>query len=68
MIKDYDYLINNYAVVRAGIEHISVLKHFGAEVYKNNKENIDKKLEELEKESDNLLTALENIVNEKEPV
>lgn len=58
MNKKYEYLVNEYARVRCTIEYIRVLKHFGADVYKNNKEEIEKQLEELNKESDKLLDEL----------
>ena len=61
MNRKYEYLVNEYANVRCTIEYIRVLKHFDAEVYKNNKEEIEKQLEELNKESDKLLDGLDEL-------
>ena len=67
MIKDYGYLVNEYACVRGIIEHIRVLKQFDADLYKNNKEVFDKELAKLDIKSENLLNELEQLIN-KEPV
>jgi hypothetical protein len=45
-----------------------VLKRFETKIYKVNREYIDEQLEELRIQSENLLTELENAVNNKEPV
>lgn len=67
MVKNYGYIVNEYACVRGIIEHIRVLKQFDAELYKNNKETFDKELEKLDIKSESLLTELEQLIN-KEPV
>lgn len=58
MNKKYENLVNEYANVRCTIEYIRVLKHFGADVYKSNKEEIENQLDRLNKESDKLLDGL----------
>lgn len=67
MIKDYGYLVNEYACVRGILENIRVLKQFDADLYKNNKDVFDKELEKLDIKSENLLNELEQLIN-KEPV
>lgn len=68
MIKNYGYLVNEYACVRGIIEHIRVLKQFDAELYKNNKDTFDEELEKLDIKSESLLTELEQLINNKESV
>lgn len=67
MNKKYEYLVNECAQVCASIEYIRVLKQFESEVYKNNKEEIEKQLEELETRIGSLLGLLDDTIN-KEPV
>lgn len=67
MNKKYEYLVNECAQVSASIEYIRVLKQFDAEVYKNNKEEIEQQLEELEARVGTLLGLLDDAIN-KEPV
>lgn len=68
METKYEYLVGEYARVRSSIEYIRVMKQFDSEQYKNNKEGTDNLLYKLGLESDKLLTALEEIINNKEPV
>nr|DAO48641.1 MAG TPA: hypothetical protein [Caudoviricetes sp.] len=67
-MSKYEYLVSEYARVRCNIEYLSVLKRFETKIYKVNREYIDEQLEELRIQSENLLTELENAVNNKEPV
>lgn len=45
-----------------------MIKQLDSEMYKSNKVHIDNELERLDIESERILTELENLVNEKEPV
>lgn len=65
MIKNYGFLVNEYACVRGIIEHIRVLKQFHADLYKNNKDVFDKELEKLDIKSENLLNELEQLINKE---
>lgn len=65
MSRKYEYLVNELANVKASAEHIRVLKWFDAEVYKNNKEEIEKQLEKLEERTGVLLGLLDDIINEE---
>lgn len=67
-MSKYEYLVSEYARVCCNIEYLSVLKRFETKIYKVNREYIDEQLEELRIQSENLLTELENAVNNKEPV
>jgi hypothetical protein len=67
-MSKYEYLVSEYARVRCNIEYLLVLKRFETKIYKVNREYIDEQLEELRIQSENLLTELENAVNNKEPV
>ena len=64
-MKKYENLVNELSNVKASIEYIKVLKWFDAEVYKNNKEEIEKQLEKLEERIGVLLGLLDNIINEE---
>lgn len=66
-MKKYEYLVNELANVKASTEYIKVLKWFDAEVYKNNKEEIEMQLEKLEERIGVLLDLLDDTIN-KEPV
>lgn len=63
MSKKYESLVNEYAQVSCSIEYIRVLKLFDAEGYKNNKEEIEKQLEELEARGEDLLGLLHFVIN-----
>lgn len=67
-MSKYEYLVSEYARVSCNIEYLSVLKRFETKIYKVNREYIDEQLKELRIQSENLLTELENAVNNKEPV
>ena len=67
-MKKYENLVNELSNVKASIEYIKVLKWFDAEVYKNNKVHVDNELERLDIERERLLTALEELINDKESV
>lgn len=54
MERNYDYLVNEYAKIECTIRYIKVLKQFGAEVYKNDKGEIDEQLEALERKKQRL--------------
>lgn len=68
MERNYEYLVAEYARSLSNLRYLLVLKNFDSEIYKSNRDNIDNKIEELEIESERLLTKLEKLVNEKEPV
>lgn len=68
MERNYEYLVAEYARTLSNLKYLLVFKNFDSEIYKSNRDNIDNKIEELEIESERILTDLENIVNEKEPV
>lgn len=63
MNKKYESLVNEYAQVRCSIEYIRVLKQFDTEVYKTNKEEIEKQLEELEARGEDFLDLLHFVIN-----
>lgn len=64
-MKKYEYLVNELANVKASIEYIKVLKWFDAEVYKNNKEEIEKQIEKLEARVGELLGLLDDAINKE---
>lgn len=64
-MKKYEYLVNELANVKASTEYIKVLKWFDAEVYKNNKEEIEMQLEKLEERIGVLLGLLDDTINKK---
>lgn len=64
-MKKYEYLVNELANVKSSIEYIKVLKWFDAEVYKNNKEEIEKQLEKLEARVGELLGLLDDAINKE---
>lgn len=66
--RNYEYLVSEYARTLSNLRYLSVLKNFDSEIYKSNRDNIDNKIEDLEIESERLLTELEKLVNEKESV
>ena len=68
MERNYEYLVAEYARTLSNLKYLLVFKNFDSEIYKSNRDNIDNKIEELEIESERILTDLENIVNEREPV
>ena len=68
MERNYEYLVDEYARTLSNLKYLLVLKNFYSEIYKSNRDNIDNKIEKLEIESERLLTELEKLVNEKEPV
>lgn len=64
-MKKYEYLVNELANVKSSIEYIKVLKWFDAEIYKNNKEEIEKQLEKLEARVGELLGLLDDAINKE---
>lgn len=64
-MKKYEYLVNELANVKASTEYIKVLKWFDAEVYKNNKEEIEMQLEKLEERIGVLLGLLDDAINKE---
>lgn len=64
-MKKYEYLVNELANVKASTEYIKVLKWFDAEVYKNNKEEIEMQLEKLEERIGVLLGLLDDTINKE---
>lgn len=64
-MKKYEYLVNELANIKSSIEHIKVLKWFDAEVYKNNKEEIEMQLEKLEARVGELLGLLDDTINKE---
>ena len=64
-MKKYEYLVNELANVKASTEYIKVLKWFDAEIYKNNKEEIEKQLEKLEERIGVLLGLLDDTINKE---
>ncbi len=68
MERNYEYLVAEYARTLSNLKYLVVLKNLDSEIYKSNRDNIDNKIEELEIESERLLTELEKLFNEKEPV
>lgn len=68
MERNYDLLVDRYARVNANIEYLEQLRRFETKTYKENKDIIVNKLDELVKEANDILDTLGNIVNEKEPV
>lgn len=64
----YEQLAAEYARISGASNYMSVIKQRDLEMYKSNKVHIDNELERLDIESERILTELENLVNEKEPV
>lgn len=64
-MKKYEYLVNELTNVKSSIEYIKVLKWFDAEVYKNNKEEIEKQIEKLEARVGELLGLLDDAINKE---
>lgn len=64
-MKKYEYLVNELANIKSSIEYIKVLKWFDAEVYKNNKEEIEMQLEKLEARVGELLGLLDDTINKE---
>ena len=64
-MKKYENLVNELANVKSSAEYIRVLKWFDAEVYKNNKEEIEKQLEKLEARVGELLGLLDDAINKE---
>ena len=64
-MKKYEYLVNELANVKASTKYIKVLKWFDAEVYKNNKEEIEMQLEKLEERIEVLLGLLDDTINKE---
>lgn len=64
-MKKYEYLVNELANVKASTEYIKVLKWFDAEVYKNNKEEIEMQLDKLEERIGVLLGLLDDTINKE---
>ena len=62
-MKKYEYLVNELANVKSSTEYIKVLKWFDAEVYKNNKEEIEMQLEKLEERIGVLLGLIDEKIN-----
>lgn len=63
-----EQLAAEYARISGARNYMSVIKQRDLEMYKSNKVHIDNELERLDIESERILTELENLVNEKEPV
>lgn len=68
MERNYEYLVAEYARTLSNLKYLLVFKNFDSEIYKSNRDNIDNKIKELEIESERILTELETLVNDKEPV
>ena len=66
--RNYEYLVAEYARNLSNLKYLLVLKNFDSEIYESNRDNIDNKIEKLEIESERILTELEILINEKEPV
>lgn len=66
--RNYEYLVAEFARMVSNLRFLLVFKNFDSEIYKVSRDSIDNKIEELEIESERLLTELEKLVNEKEPV
>jgi hypothetical protein len=64
----YEQLAAEYARICGTMKYMLVIKQLDSEMYKSNKVHIDNELERLDIESERILTELENLVNEKEPV
>ena len=64
----YEHLAAEYARISGSRKYMLVIKQFDTELYKSNKVHIDNELERLDIESERLLTALEELINDKEPV
>ena len=64
----YEQLAAEYARICGSMKYMLVIKQRDSEMYKSDKVHIDNELERLEIESERILTELENLVNEKEPV
>lgn len=67
MERNYEYLVAEYARTLSNLKYLLVFKNFDSEIYKSTRDSIDNKIEELEIESERLLTELEQLINEKEP-
>lgn len=68
MERNYEYLVAEYARTLSNLKYLLVFKNFDSEIYKSNRDNINNRIEDLEITSERILTELENLVNEKEPV
>ena len=64
----YEHLAAEYARICGTKKYMLVIKQLDSEMYKSNKVHIDNELERLDIESERILTEIENLVNEKEPV
>lgn len=69
-IKDakYEHLAAEYARISGARKYRLAIKQFDTEMYKSNKVHSDNELERLDIESERLLTALEELIKDKEPV
>lgn len=64
----YEQLAVEYARISGAGDYMSVIKQRDLEMYKSNKVHIDNELERLDIERERLLTALEELINDKESV
>lgn len=64
----YEQLAAEYARISGARNYMSVIKQRDLEMYKSNKVHIDNELERLDIERERLLTALEELINDKESV
>ena len=65
---NYEHLATEYARISGARKYMLVIKQLDTEMYKCNKVHIDNELERLNIESERLLTDLEELINDKEPV
>lgn len=64
----YEQLAAEYARISGARNYMSVIKQRDLEMYKSNKVHIDNELERLDIERERLLTALKELINDKESV
>lgn len=65
MERNYDSLTERYAMTIAKITYYKQLKAFENKIYRFNKIIIANRLDELEKEANDILNAIEMVINEK---
>lgn len=65
MERNYDSLTERYAMTIAKITYYKQLKAFENKTYRFNKIIIANRLDELKKEANDILNAIEMVINEK---
>ena len=64
----YEHLVAEYARISGARKYRLAIKQLDTEMYKSNKVHIDNELEKLNIKIEELLTALEELINDKKSV